>query len=152
MTVTNPDRDGVAVQLVDWSTHAPALTAVRAAVFVVEQGVPPELEIDGLDPDCVHAAAIAQGRVVGTGRLLPEARVGRMAVLEAWRGRGVGGRMLDALVWAARARGDGEVHLAAQVDAIDFYRRHGFEGSGEDFLEAGIVHRHMVRRLALPGR
>ncbi len=135
------------ILLVDWNDCADELIAVRNEVFVVEQKVPVELEIDGLDPHCIHAAALVDGRAVGTGRLLPEQRIGRMAVLKAWRGRGVGAAILEALVAAARDRGDVEVRLAAQVGAIDFYRRHGFTAEGDSFLDAGIVHREMVRPL-----
>lgn len=69
--------------------------------------------------------------------------IGRMAVLPDWRGRGVGGAMLAALLERTRARGIGEVRLYAQADATAFYLRHGFEISGEDFMEAGILHRPM---------
>lgn len=147
MTADRPTADTPIVQLVEWRTHADALIAVRTEVFVVEQQVSPELEIDGLDPDCIHAAAMAGSRVIGTARLLPEARIGRMAVLGAWRGRGVGARILDMLLAAAHDRGDAEVRLAAQVGAMGFYARHGFVAAGEEFLEAGLRHRHMILKL-----
>ena len=114
---------------------------VRHTVFVVEQGVPPELEWDGLDHLCVHALAIdPHGRVLGTGRLLPNGRVGRMAVLGSWRRRGVGTRLLQALLREQRARGWPAAHLHAQLAAADFYVRQGFQCAGEPFDEAGIPH------------
>jgi predicted GNAT family N-acyltransferase len=135
---------GAQVRIVDWSHGAAGLAAVRHAVFVVEQGVPHDLEWDGLDPDCVHALALDPlGQPIGSGRLAPGGRIGRMAVLAAWRGRGVGMRLLDALIGEARRRGLASVHLHAQVHAMPFYARSGFVAHGPEFDEAGIPHREM---------
>jgi predicted GNAT family N-acyltransferase len=95
---------------------------------------------------CRHAIARdAGGRVVATGRLLPDGHIGRMAVRRAARGAGVGGAVLQALIAEAARRGLREVALAAQTHALDFYLRHGFEAVGEVFMEAGIPHRAMRR-------
>ena len=139
------------VRIVDHGADADALRSVREAVFVQEQRVPLELELDALDPACLHVLATdAAGRAIGTGRLTPEGSIGRMAVLRDWRGRGVGGAMLQALLRLARERGRDEVSLNAQVDAIAFYRRHGFVAHGARFLEAGIEHQAMRLRLDRP--
>lgn len=128
-----------------------ALHAVRGAVFIEEQGVPAEIERDALDPQCVHVMArAADGSPIGAGRLTPDRRIGRMAVLRDWRGCGVGESMLDALVEAARASGWSEVRLHAQVGAIAFYRRLGFLPLGPRFEEAGIEHQTMSRALVAP--
>jgi predicted GNAT family N-acyltransferase len=82
-------------------------------------------------------------KAVGTGRLLPDGHIGRMAVLAAFRGKGIGGALLEALMKAAQARGDREVMLSAQVGALPFYRAHGFEPEGEEYMEAGIRHQAM---------
>ncbi len=131
------------VEIVDWAVFGPRLIALRTEVFVHEQGVPEALEVDGRDDDAVHAAAIADGQVVGTGRLLAGGHVGRMAVRRDVRGRGVGARILALLVDTARRRGDREVHLAAQVGAMGFYRGAGFVAVGGEFLDAGLPHRNM---------
>lgn len=129
------------VRLVDWRDASAVLSRIRTTVFVGEQKVPAEIEIDGRDPECAHALAEnASGEAVGTGRLMPDGRIGRMAVLAAWRNRGVGAAMLEALVAQARRRGLREVYLHAQVRARDFYLRHGFAVEGEEYLEAGIPH------------
>jgi predicted GNAT family N-acyltransferase len=121
---------------------------VREAVFVVEQGVPPEIELDEWDPRCEHALATEpHGRVVGTGRLLPDGHIGRMAVLKEWRGRGVGGAMLEALVERAAARGMTRLVLNAQTHAVPFYARYGFVPFGDEFVEADIPHVAMAREL-----
>ena len=140
--------DPISIRILAWSeAHAPAMS-VREAVFVVEQGVPPEIEIDEWDPRCEHALALApDGRVVGTGRLLPDGHIGRMAVLRDWRGRGVGGAILVALVERAAARGMRRLVLNAQTHAVSFYARHGFTAFGDEFMEADIPHVAMARDL-----
>lgn len=140
--------NGVDIDPVAWSTGREALLAVRFAVFVDEQGVPPELETDPNDDGAIHLLArTASGVPVGTARLLQTGHIGRMAVLPAWRGRGIGSRLLDAAISAARRRGLREVRLHAQCHAIGFYARHGFRPEGPVFVEAGIDHR--VMRLTL---
>lgn len=144
----NPHEQKFFVSPVDYQAELPALRAVREAVFVHEQGVPLDLEWDDLDPRSVHVLArSADGSPIGTGRLTPERKIGRMAVLADWRGCGVGAALLLALLEQAHARGWTQVSLHAQVAAIPFYRRYGFQVDGEEFVEAGI--RHRVMRLAL---
>ena len=125
----------------DWATMRDAARAVRTAVFVLEQKIPLALEQDAMDVACLHAVAFnEQNRPIGTGRLLPDGHIGRMAVLADCRSAGVGGLLLQKLMEAARGRGDAQVKLNAQQAAEAFYRRHGFERDGALFLEAGIVH------------
>jgi predicted GNAT family N-acyltransferase len=141
------------VEPADWSHDQEALLAVREAVFEREQGVPREEERDGLDPFCRHVLARAlDGRPIGTARLAPDGKIGRMAVLLPWRGRGVGSQMLAILLDLARALELKEVWCHAQLSALGFYARHGFEAEGEVFEEAGIPHRRMRRPLAAAER
>ena len=136
------------IEVVGWDEAELLVMPVRTEVFVVEQGVPAEIERDAFDAVCRHAIARdAGGRVVATGRLLPDGHIGRMAVRRAARGAGVGGAVLQALIAEAARRGLREVALNAQTHALDFYRRHGFEAVGEVFMEAGIPHRAMRRTL-----
>lgn len=134
----------------DYDDALPALRAVREAVFVHEQNVPLELERDAEgDPLCQHVLAFdADGAPIGTGRLTPDRRIGRMAVLASWRGRGVGEALLAALVERARALGWREISLHSQASAIEFYARQGFLPFGPRFFEAGgIEHLAMYRLL-----
>lgn len=136
------------VRIVEWRDAHEALMALRTTVFVEEQNVPATLERDGRDPDCAHVAAIdAEGLTIGTGRLLPDGRIGRMAVLKSWRGSGVGGAMLQALMQEAKRRGHTEAHLHSQSHARAFYERHGYTVEGEEYLEAGIPHVGMRAKL-----
>ena len=134
------------VEVRGWDEAEACVMPVRTEVFVVEQGVPAEIERDALDAVCRHAIARdAGGRVIATGRLLPDGHIGRMAVLRTARGAGVGGAVLQALIAEAARRGLPEVALNAQTLALAFYLRHGFEAVGEVFMEAGIPHRAMRR-------
>ena len=142
---------GFRVDAADYAADRDALRAVREAVFVREQGVPLELELDAQDPDCLHVLARdADGRPIGTGRLTPAHTLGRMAVLPQWRGRGVGAAMLAALTGLARERRWNAIELHAQVDAIGFYLRHGYLPIGPRYMEAGIEHQSMRRALGGP--
>lgn len=141
-------NDRVRIEVLDWTQAEALAMPLREQVFVVEQGVPAELERDEFDALSRHALARgAAGEIVATARLLPDGHIGRMAVAAPWRGRGIGGEVLEVLVAEARARGLSAVLLNAQAHAVDFYRRHGFEVEGEPFIEAGIAHRAMRRML-----
>ncbi len=143
----NPQA-GFSVRAADYAVQQQVLHGVRTRVFVDEQQVPAALESDALDPLSHHVIAMdAGGQVVGTGRLTPERRIGRMAVLRDWRSQGVGEALLAALVAEARQRGWGEVSLHAQLPARDFYARNGFLPEGALFEEAGIAHVTMRQRL-----
>jgi predicted GNAT family N-acyltransferase len=136
------------VREVSWGEAGAQLCAIRHRVFVQEQGVPEALEWDGLDTECRHAlASSADGEAIGTARLLPDGHIGRMAVLPAWRRRGVGTALLAELLAVARGRGDACVVLHAQAYVTEFYRRAGFEVVSTEFMEAGIAHVRMQLRL-----
>jgi predicted GNAT family N-acyltransferase len=143
-----PRSPGIVVRIAAWSEARAAAQRIREAVFVAEQSVPVEIELDEWDERCEHALAYdVAGNAIGTGRLLPDGHVGRMAVVRAARGQGVGGLLLEALVERARARGMRRVALNAQTHAVPFYARFGFAVEGEAFIEAGIPHVAMVRDL-----
>jgi predicted GNAT family N-acyltransferase len=137
----------IRIDLMGWHEARERASPIRFEVFVREQRVPAEIELDDMDAKCLHALAFHQEQVVGTGRLLPDGHIGRMAVLKPYRGKGVGAAMLERLVEAARARGDREVALSAQVHAMRFYRAHGFVEEGAEYEEAGIAHQAMRRVL-----
>ena len=132
------------IRLGDWATLGQDATAIRFEVFVDEQQVPAEIELDDMDAVCLHAVAYDDfGAAIGTGRLLPDGHIGRMAVRQPGRGTGVGGAILTLLMDKARERGDAAVVLNAQTVAAPFYARHGFVQQGEQFEEAGIAHVEM---------
>ena len=135
------------IELLPWERARAYAAPIRFAVFVDEQRVPAEIELDEMDARSLHAVAFGDRVPVGTGRLLPDGHIGRMAVLKDWRGRGVGSLILKTLVDAARSRGEREIVLSAQVHATAFYRAHGFVEEGAEYLDAGIPHVDMRRAL-----
>lgn len=138
------------VEVCDWcnASEREALLDVREDVFIREQRVPPDLDRDDDDPDCTHVLARSlDGTAIGTGRLAPDGRIGRMAVLCDWRGRGVGTTLLRTLLDLARERRLDTATVHAQRDAIPFYQRHGFEAEGSEFEEAGIPHLRMWHKI-----
>jgi predicted GNAT family N-acyltransferase len=127
-----------------WRTDRASLAKIRRTVFVLEQQVPEEEEWDDLDAVSRHVIALAaDSAAIGTGRLLPDGRIGRMAVLKDWRGLGVGSALLSALIAMARENGYTETRLHAQTHAMAFYRKHGYVPVGDEFMEAGILHVEM---------
>jgi len=141
-------KSEVSVRVGDWKQLRAYAMAVRYPVFVREQGIASELEIDEHDANAVHVVALdPHGVPLGTGRLLPDARIGRMAVLRRARGQGVGTIILNTLIAIAKSRGMQQLRLHAQISAQPFYEREGFRAVGPPFEEAGILHRTMVRSL-----
>jgi len=136
---------------VSWSSHRNKLRAIREEVFVIEQGVPQELEWDGQDEDATHFMAVNEaGQTIGCARLLATGQIGRMAVVPAQRNRGIGNRLLDAAVNEAIRQSMSKVFLHAQSYAADFYRKAGFRAIGTEFQEAGIPHIAMELDLPIP--
>lgn len=140
--------DTFQVDRVTWKDAEDDLRTLREFIFIREQNVPPELEWDGKDEDCIHLLARdSKGRPIGTSRMTADGHIGRMAVLRAWRNKGVGSTMLTALTTIARARQLPRVQLDAQIQAIEFYQRYDFKTQGDEFMDAGIPHKHMTRVL-----
>lgn len=138
----------VTIEFGTWSDMQKDAAAIRLTVFVDEQRVPLEEELDAADADCVHFVARDEtGRAVGCARLLPDGHIGRVAVLKELRGRGVGRSLVQAAVAHARELGFKAVALNAQTQAQGFYTTLGFHTEGGIFSEAGIPHVRMVLTL-----
>jgi predicted GNAT family N-acyltransferase len=120
---------------------------IRMRVFVREQGVPRDIELDDADQQAIHFLATTGGRPVGTARLVMQgkkAKIGRMAVLKRYRRKGIGAALLKRVITAAKRRGAKKIFLHAQVPVIRFYEKMGFRCVGPVFDEAGIAHRRMI--------
>jgi predicted GNAT family N-acyltransferase len=121
--------------------------SIRLRVFVREQGVPVEIELDRDDRRAAHLLASVQRKPVGTARLVIKngrAKIGRMAVLKSYRGKGVGKALLKRAIELARKSGAKMIYLHAQLPVVGFYEKMGFRSVGRIFIEAGISHRKMV--------
>lgn len=135
------------VKTATWQDDQSTLSAIRFEVFVEEQGVPPESEIDQFDPVSMHAIAWVDGNAAACGRLLPDGHIGRMAVRKAFRGKNIGAAVLEHLTERARQRGDAEVVLSAQTHALGFYEKYGFVAYGPEYPDCDIPHRDMKKTL-----
>ena len=142
------------IVLLPWERVSEHAYLIRKQVFIAEQGVPEELELDELDLSALHALAYQDGQCVGTGRLVDlgngQAQIGRMAVLPNFRGQGIGREILERLLLAATAEGVSSLILHAQLTAMPFYEKLGFVGQGSLYEEAGIPHRNMMLILPKP--
>ncbi len=128
----------------DWDSLRGDAAVIRYGVFVLEQNVPEDMELDLLDPVSRHwLARSPAGNAVATARLTPDHQLGRMAVLREWRGRGIGTRLVETIQQHALERQVAALILHAQLQAIPFYRRLGFLAEGPTFDDAGIPHRRM---------
>ncbi len=135
------------VKTATWQDDQSTLKAIRFEVFVEEQKVPAEEEVDKHDPVSIHAIAWVDGVAAACGRLLPDGHIGRMAVRKSFRGKNLGAAVLEHLIGRARQRGDREVVLSAQTHAIGFYEKFGFVAYGSEYLDCDIPHRDMKRML-----
>jgi len=135
---------------VDWSQRHEALSDIRREVFIEEQQVPKDMEWDGIDPECRHVLALdtSNDLAVGTGRLVADGQIGRMAIRKDYRRNGIGHKILDQLLEVAKRDGHKHVYLHAQLYIVEFYQQAHFEVIGETFMDAGIPHVKMT--LTLP--
>jgi len=133
----------------DWEKDRDSLLSVRHAVFVHEQKVPIEIEVDDGDPVSFHVLARdSSNRSIGTARISREGRIGRVAVLKEWRKQGVGTAVMRYRInHAKESRVSDRLMLHAQTWTIGFYESLGFVAEGEEFSEANIPHRTMILEL-----
>ena len=128
-----------------WQTDKNDLRFIRTEVFIHEQHIPEDKEWDDQDDQAYHVLVEDRDKkTVGCGRLTADGHIGRMAVLKAHRGQGIGRTMLEILMGVARDRDFGVVALSAQTYAVPFYETHGFRVEGDEYEEAGIPHRRMT--------
>lgn len=121
---------------------------IRTKVFIEEQQVPEDIEIDDIDPRTDHLVLYIDDKPAATGRIVWDSPVslGRIAVLSEYRGSGLGAEIVTRLMEKIFERGESEVHIHAQTHALGFYEKLGFRAYGDVFDEAGIPHRSMVKK------
>ena len=140
-------RPAITTKAVDYATQKHLIHSIRTAVFVDEQNIPADFEIDHDDPISQHVLAFCQGEAIGTGRLTAAGKIGRVSVLRPFRRQGVGLCVMHRLVTLAKRGHHSEVVLSAQCHAIPFYEKLGFQPEGSVFSEAGIAHVKMRKQL-----
>jgi len=131
----------------DYEPYTDDICAIRYEVFVDEQNVPEELEIDGLDGEAKHVLTFVDGLPIGTGRILSDGHIGRVAVLKNYRGLGIGKSIMKELIKCAQDLSLEKVWLSSQWHAHSFYLDLGFVCVGEIYKEAGIDHIKMFKTL-----
>ena len=138
----------IEIFLLPWERASEAAYAIRKRVFIEEQGVPEELELDEYDPSAMHVLAHQDGQCVGTARLVDlgngQAQIGRMAVLANFRGQNIGRQILEKLLLTAKSKDFSSLILHSQLTAMPFYEKLGFVATGQTYDEAGIPHRNMM--------
>ena len=127
------------------SRYCAAIGNIRHQVFTLEQHIDPSLDADGRDTEAVHIVLEINGEIVGTGRMLPDGHIGRLAVLKPWRGKGHGRKIIETLIAEARKTAIDRIFLGAQKKAVGFYEKIGFQCFGDPFQEVGIEHVHMEK-------
>ena len=141
----------IVILIKNWQDAKLDAYSIRRRVFIEEQGVPEEMELDEFDLDARHALAYADSECIGTARLvtLPGnlGRIGRMAVLPGYRGQGIGRELLKTLLKASRSQDIKQIELHSQVSVIPFYEQFGFIAQGDVYDEADIPHRDMILRI-----
>ena len=139
------------VERVSWSASSAICSAIRKRVFVDEQGIPESVELDNMDESASHYLAVVDKKPVATARLLSDGRVGRIAVLSAYRNASIGSQLLDFIKRDAQKLGLPKLYLHSQADSINFYTRRGFGAFGDTFEEAGKLHQAMELTLDYRG-
>ena len=138
-------KNDIKIEVANWVNEKHLLMQVRTKVFIEEQQVPAELELDDQDSNSTHIkAVIGGGKIIGTARLLTDYSIGRMCVLKEYRNTGVGTQLLTFFIDLARAKQFTYIQLNAQLSALAFYQKFGFNQDSEVFKEAGIDHVHMI--------
>jgi predicted GNAT family N-acyltransferase len=147
MSRNGKTRSALKIKHVSSQLELVQVFTIRIRVFVREQRVPAEIELDTDDQRAVHFLAISSGTAVGTARVVMRqghAKIGRMAVLKSYRRKGIGAALLKRAILAAKRLHARRIYLYAQVAVTGFYERMGFHAVGKIFDEAGIAHRKMV--------
>lgn len=138
----------IRIERVFWLEAEEALSQIRRKVFIEEQNVPEELEWDGEDENAIQLLALYDDMPVGSLRMLADGHLGRMAVLKAFRNRGIGRRLMQQMIQIGKEQAMHQLELSAQTHAVSFYLQFGFIADGEVFMDAGIPHRYMHKHLS----
>ena len=129
------------------SPYDSKIRKIRNRVFTIEQKIDASIDFDGRDADAIHALIEIDGVPIATGRMLTDGHIGRMAVLQNWRGQGFGRMIIEALTAEAQKTNLSSVFLGAQIQVAEFYRKLGFQPCGDPFKEVGIDHLPMQKTI-----
>ena len=137
----------VTIEQVSWQQAEAHLRQVRTVVFIEEQFVTPEFEWDDIDSTALHLLALHDNKAIGCLRIIKHEKIGRMAVLKPWRGKGVGNMLLKQAIELCRQHGSKQIVLSAQTHAIHFYQQAGFQMTSGEYTDVQIPHVDMCLKL-----
>lgn len=135
------------IRIADWKIDNKDLAQIRRKVFIEEQNVPASMEWDEYDELSTHYLVTLENKAIACARLKPDGQIGRMAVLVDYRNQGIGNSLLQLVLQNAIEKNFKQLHLHAQVSAIPFYKKHGFNILGDIFFEANIPHSRMLKKI-----
>ena len=136
--------DSIKIVETSWGQSSKEISEVRHKVFVVEQSIPPEIEMDGKDSDCIHFLALKQSKPIGAARLQKYGKIERVSVLREYRSKGIGTAIMKRVIESAKDLNVEKIYLHSQMDSKIFYQRLGFIELGQIFYEANIPHIEMI--------
>ena len=136
--------DSIKIVETSWGQSSKEISEVRHKVFVVEQSIPPEIEMDGKDSDCIHFLALKQSKPIGAARLQKYGKIERVSVLREYRTKGIGTAIMKMVIEKAKDLDVEKIYLHSQMDSKIFYQRLGFIELGQIFFEANIPHIEMI--------
>ena len=145
--IENIASQHVTIEQVSWQQAEAHLRQVRTVVFIEEQFVTPEFEWDDIDSTALHLLALHDNKAIGCLRIIKHEKIGRMAVLKPWRGKGVGNMLLKQAVELCRQHGSKQIVLSAQTHAMHFYQQAGFQITSGEYTDVQIPHVDMCLKL-----
>ena len=143
-------ENNLKVEIVKWIDEHESLKMIRQKVFIEEQKVTSQLEWDGMDEEAIHFLAFKNEKAIGCARAFVienYMQLGRMAVIKAYRGEGVGTALIEKAITTAKLNQLSAIYISAQCQAINFYKKFGFEITSDIYLDAEITHRDMKLEL-----
>ena len=136
--------DSIKIVETSWGQSSKKISEVRHQDFVVEQSIPPEIEMDGKDSDCIHFLALKQSKPIGAARLQKYGKIERVSVLREYRTKGIGTAIMKMVIEKARNMDIEKIYLHSQIDSKNFNQQLGFIQQGETFFEADKLHIEMI--------
>jgi len=136
--------DSIKIQTTSWSQSSKEISEVRHKVFVLEQSIPLEIEMDGKDSDCIHFLALERSKPIGAARLQKYGKIERVSVLREYRTNGIGTAIMKVVIEKAKDLNVEKIYLHSQIDSKNFYKQLGFVQHGETFFEADKPHIEMI--------
>ncbi len=133
-------KNSISIIETSWLEHSAEISEIRATVFIQEQAVPKNIEMDGKDDECIHFLISNDDTPIGTARIKMSGKIERVSILKQNRNKGLGSKLMNFIIDTAKENRFERIHLHSQMESIGFYKNLGFIEQGDVFQEAGIDH------------